>query len=85
MEILDEDSIRLPKGVGTSPLSLSEIGAVCCLLCMFAPEPEEEKLAVRMKTPEMSEAVKSLMERGVVKMEMEGKTLRIKVDLGPLA
>lgn len=82
------DAIEVPSCIIASPLSLAEIGAVVCLLCV--QEKREyahlEGLLARMTTSdELGEAYALLSRRGVIKLTRSGpNSVTLVLDLDAL-
>ena len=82
LTVKDDDEITLPKSIATSALTLAEIGAVVCMASIQMQDPDDEGIAVRLKSPEMLTALKSLRNRKVLEVVTEGKCVFIKLNLG---
>lgn len=82
LQIKSDDEISLPAAIAASPLTLAEIGAIACIACIEATQgADEEGLSKRLQSPEMMEALKSLKERGVFSIGMDGNTVSMKLNL----
>ncbi len=82
LKLAAANEITLPNWIGATSLTLAEIGAVACLACMKDGNKES---AARMDTEEMSEALRTLKEKNVLQLSLEGKSLSMTIDLDVLA
>ena len=81
LTVKNENEITLPRTLAASPLTLSEIGAIVVMACLDTLQENEDGLAARLRSEEMQTALKSLKERGVFAIAVEGKTVTIKLKL----
>lgn len=79
LELKREDEICLPVWIGSSHLTLAEIGAVVCIACA----QKGNEAALRLEDPPMIEAVHQLRDGGLLKAELNGNQLSINLDLEP--
>lgn len=80
LKIDEQDEISLPDWIGGTSLTLSEIGAIACFGCLQNGS-EVPEVSERIGTPEMTEAIKSLKDKGVIKMEINGNRVSMEIDL----
>ena len=83
----DDDIVSLPDWLGASTLTISEIGAIFCVACGETDAggyPEAWK--ARMDSKEVVDAMKSLKDRGVIKVsELPDGGISVKIDLDVVA
>ena len=80
LKIDEQDEISLPDWIGGTSLTLAEIGAIACFGCLQNGS-EVPEVSERIGTPEMTEAIKSLKDKGVIKMEINGNRVSMEIDL----
>ena len=80
LKIDEQSAITLPDWIGGTSLTLAEIGAVACFACLQNGS-EVPEVSERIGTPEMKEALESLRDKGVIKMQINGNRISIEIDL----
>lgn len=86
LQIKDEDEICLPDWIGSSSLSLTEIGAVACLACLETQGGGHmELLSKRLTSLEFKAVLTSLQKKGVLKSSLNGNHLSMELDLDVVA
>ena len=80
LQLTNDDEITLPAWIGTTDLTLAEIGAIASLSCLSA-YGDDAKLAERINSAAMKEAMQGLKDKGVIRLEIEDGSVGIKLDL----
>lgn len=81
-----EDEIHLPDWIAATSLTLEEIGAVAVMACFETQAGGyDELLAARLKTPEMTSALKQLESKGVFHMGISRGNVHMHLDLDVVA
>lgn len=83
LELKSTDSIELPDWISGSELSLAEIGAIVSFLCLIK-NGEVTEVAQRMKSIEMTAAIASLKQKGILNAGIEGNKVIVDIDLEAL-
>lgn len=78
LKIDDGDEISIPACFADSNLSLAELGALFCFTAMS--ETGTGVARFERAEPEFLEASKSLKEKGILLMKIEGKSLKMYLD-----
>lgn len=74
----DDGEVTLPGKIANSTLTLAEIGA---LVCLAALQTGEVEINPARFDDELSAAIKSMQAKGVIKASVEGRTVKIEIDL----
>lgn len=83
LTITDDDSLVIPNWLTETNLTLAEIGAFIVFVSLDS-RPNQEAWDKRIESPEMAEAMKTLNEKGVLKVSVSNNTLSFAVDLDPV-
>ncbi len=78
LQIHTDNEIALPDWLGSSSLTLSEIGAVVCLACV---QCGNMKAFERMGNNEGKALIESLKAKGILSASLEAGVLKIDLDL----
>ena len=76
--IREDGDITLPGEIANSTLTLAEIGA---LVCFAALQTGEVELNPARFDADMHAAINSMKAKGVIKASVDGRTVKIDIDL----